>query len=302
MKFNSFLYFISDAFKSLKRNKTISFASMATVLATLFVFGAFLLTALNVKAGISNVQSKVEIKVFLKDDVTKEQQEQIKKAMSSVQGVKEVIYESRDEALKNFREQMKENESILEGYDEANNPMPASFIAKLDTPDVATSVEKAITLSDGKLMIGVESIGNDQELIDTINSFANTIKWIGVALFIVLIAVSLFLIVNTIKITVYSRRREIGIMKFVGATDWFIRWPFIIEGIVIGVVGAIIADLLLFGFYDLLIYRKMTQGIVMTQFVTPTYIVTVMLAWFVAAGALIGTFGSIIALRKFLDV
>ena len=296
MKISTINYFIVDAFKSLKRNTTISIASMATVLATLFVFGVFLLTGINVSHGISDVESKVEIKVFLKDDIKLAQQKDIEAALRNISGVKEVTHESKDEALQKFREQLKDNATILKGYDEKNNPLPSSFVVKLDNADVAKTVESSV-----KSMDGVEDVGNDQDLIDKIASFAKTIKWVGVVLFAVLIGVSLFLIINTIKLTVYSRRREVGIMKFVGATDWFIRWPFIIEGMVIGILGAIFSNLLLYFSYKE-VYGKVTESLYTIQLLSPSYVLTTLSWQFIISGMLIGVFGSIIALRKFLVV
>ena len=309
MKINTIWYFISDAFKSLKRNRTISIASAATVLTTLLVFGAFLLTALNVKTAVSDVQSKVEVKVYLLDDIQEADKTALENKLKGITGVTDVIYETREQALANFKKQVENNPDILAGYDEENNPLPAAYIVKLQDPQYAKSVEDGITVGKsvddkGKEVIeyvpGVESIGNDQDLIDKIDSFAKTVNWVGTVLFIVLIGVSLFLIVNTIKITVYSRRREIGIMKFVGATDWFIRWPFVIEGIVIGLIGAVFSVIILYFGYNA-IFNALSNTLYL-KFIQPIYVLTTMSWQFVVAGILIGTFGSIIALRKFLDV
>lgn len=296
MKISTFKYFISDAFKSLKRNSTISIASVATVLATLFVFGVFLLTALNINLGVKDVESKVQISVFLKDDITITDQREIELKLRGSEGVDDVTYESKQEALEKFRVQLKDNAELLEGYDAKNNPLPSSFIVKLQKPQYAQNIVNSV-----KDMNGVEKVGNDQELINKIASFSKTIRWVGIAIFAILIGVSLFLIVNTIKITVYSRRREIGIMKFVGATDWFIRWPFILEGIVIGVVGALLSNIILYLGYNAL-YKKIMENLFTMQLISPAYIYTTLSWEFVLAGILIGIFGSIIALRKFLVV
>ncbi|MGL4740564.1 MAG: permease-like cell division protein FtsX [Sarcina sp.] len=302
MKPNSFLYFISDAFKSLKRNMTISIASVATVLTTLVVFGAFLITAMNVSVAVQGVQNKVEIKVFLNNDITPAQQSAVEAKIKSVQGVKDVTYETKAQALANFKQQFANDQEILAGYNEANNPLPNSFVVKLDQPTVADSVQQALT-PNNKLMDGINQIGNDQQVIQTISSFANTVKWVGLILFIILIGVSLFLIINTIKITVYSRRREIGIMKFVGATDWFIRWPFVIEGIVIGLIGSILSVGVIYGGYTALFKSAIKAGgFYAMEFIHPTEILAVIAVPFIIAGILIGAVGSIIALRKFLDV
>lgn len=276
MKFSTIGYFISDAFKSLKRNRTISIASIATVLTTLFIFGAFLLTALNVKNGVTDVQDKVEVKVFLKDDVTQEQRDAVEAKLKTVQGVKEVEFESKDQAFAKMEGSSDYNKEILAGYSKENNPLPASYIVRLESPEVASSVESAMKTND-KFMAGVEDVGNDEELIGTINSFVKVINTVGLVLGVVFVGVSLFLIVNTIKITVYSRRREVGIMKFVGATDWFIRWPFVIEGVIIGLVGGILSTLLLFAGYNFL-YGKIvsSSSLYMPQFVQPMYVLTTM--------------------------
>lgn len=302
MKFSTIGYFISDAFKSLKRNRTISIASIATVLTTLFIFGAFLLTALNVKNGVTDVQDKVEVKVFLKDDSTKEQKDAIEAKLNEVKGIKDVEFESKDEAFAKMEGSSDYNKEILAGYSKENNPLPASYIVRLENPEVASSVESAMK-TDNKYIDGVEDVGNDQELIGTINSFVKIINTVGLVLGVVFVGVSLFLIVNTIKITVYSRRREVGIMKFVGATDWFIRWPFVIEGIIIGLVGGVLSTLLLFAGYNSL-YEKIvsSSSLYMPQFIKPMYILTTMSWQFILAGIVIGAIGSVIALRKFLDV
>lgn len=296
MKISTFKAFFIDALKSLRRNKTISLASAITVSATLFIFGIFLLLALNINENVNNVESKIEIKVYLKDDVTLFQQRDIENKLKGSEGVKEVVFESKSEALNNFREQLKENKGILSGYDSSNNPMQNAFIVRLEKPEFADSVSASV-----KDMTGIDEVVNDRDLINKISAVSNTIRWAGVVLFIVLIGVSLFLIGNTIKLTVFSRRREIGIMKFVGATDWFIRWPFIIEGAVIGILGALIANALLYFGYNF-IYTKVSSQMLIMQLVNPTYILSTIIGEFLLGGVLIGVIGSILAIRKFLAV
>lgn len=296
MKLSSIKYFIVDAFKSIRRNLTISIASMATVLVTLLIFGVFLLTALNIGKGVADIESKVEIMVVLKDDVTMMDQREIEIQLKKETGVKDVVYESKAEALEKFKGQLNEYKDLLNGYDDKNNPLTNSFLVKLEKPEYAEEVANSV--SD---MTGVESVENDQELINKIASFTKAIRWVGVVLFIILVGVSLFLIINTIKLTVFSRRREVGIMKFVGATDWFIRWPFIIEGVIIGLLGAILSNIVLYSSYSLLFSVLSKQLITMTL-VAPSYVLTVMLGEFIIGGILIGAFGSFIALRKFLIV
>ena len=184
----------------------------------------------------------------------------------------------------------------MEGYDLNNNPLPSSFIVKLKDPSAATEVTKAV---EG--MTGVESIGNQQEVIDTISKFVNIIQIVGIGLFIVFIGVSVFLIMNTIKLTVYSRRREVGIMKFVGATDWFIRWPFVIEGIVIGAIGSVASTILLYFTYSG-VFNWIVNSMFIVNLVAPQFVLTTLLGLFLIGGVIVGAIGSIFALRKFLVV
>lgn len=297
MRANSIMYYMSDAMKSLKRNKTISLASSITVAATLFIMGIFLILMENVNMGMSNIESKIELKVFLVDNITASQQENIGQALKKVSGIKEIQFESKAEALQKFSEQMSEKDkSLLSGYDNNNNPMPNSYIVKLDNPEVSEQVVSSI-----KNIQGIESIGNDKELIDNIIAVSKSIRWIGAVIFLLMVSVSLFLISNTIKLTVYSRRREIGIMKFVGATDWFIRWPFIIEGAVIGLVGSVFANLLLYFAYNT-VFMKLSKSMLLLKILEPGYVMGTMMWQFILAGIVIGGIGSSWSLYKFLKI
>jgi cell division transport system permease protein len=290
MRISTFKFFVSEALKSLKRNKTISIASAATVAATLLMLGIFLLAVLNVKQGILQVESKVEVKIFLKDNITMTQQKDLEDKIKSVNGVVEVKYESKAEAMQKFKDQLgKQNKGLVEGLDK-DNPMPNSYIVKVKTPEAVSEVVKRI---DG--MGGIESIKDGREIVDKLISIIKTVKWIGSIVFIILAGISLFLIGNTIRLTVYSRRREIG------ATDWFIRWPFIIEGIIIGIAGGIVSDVVLFYLYRL-IYTKVASGLIIMNLISPACVITVMLLLFVVVGAIIGSIGSIVSMRKFLAV
>lgn len=297
MIINSFKYYIIDAIKSLRRNKTISLVSSATVTATLFILGIFLLLMLNVNIGMNNVQSQIEVKVFLQDNINSTKQENLGQELKKISGVKDIQFENKADALKKFTQQISENDSsLLNGYNDSHNPLPNSYLIKLEDPKVSKQV-----ISQIKTMQGIESIGNDKEFTDKIISISKNVKWIGIALFILMVAVSVFLISNTIKLTIYSRRKEIGIMKFVGATDWFVRWPFIIEGAVIGLIGAISANILLYYVYKL-VFVKINENLLLVNLLSPSYIAQTLQWQFILVGILIGCFASLWSLFKFLKV
>ena len=296
MKINTVNYFISDAFKSLKRNKTISLASVITVLITFSVLGVFTLVAKNANLAIGGVESKIELKVYLMEDVKLIDQREIEVKLREQEGVKEIEYESKDQALENFEKMMEDSPGLLDGYTLKNNPLPASYIVRLTDPSYAESISEAV-----KELPGVESIGNQQDVINRVQSIVKVVRIVGIGLFVILIGVSIFLIMNTTKLTVYSRRREVGIMKFVGATDWFIRWPFIIEGMVIGLLGAILSIIVVYVAYNLTA-GAIANNLLMVSMVSPSYILTSLSWQFVLGGIAIGGFASYTALRKFLSV
>ncbi len=296
MKINTFRHFLGDAAQSFKRNRTISGASIATVAATLFILGLFMLTILNVQQLMKEVESKVEVKVVLNDNIKVNEQKDIEKAIKNTAGVVDVVFETKDDALKNMKEWFGDDYvSLLDGLDK-ENPMPTSYIVKVEKPEIVSTVVQNV-----KGMPGIYAIKDAREFVDKIMAITNVVKWIGIAIFVILIGVSLFLIGNTIKLTVYARRREIGIMKYIGATDWFIRWPFILEGAFIGVLGAVIADVLLYFGYSF-IFEKMGTQIMIMHLVSPSYVISTIVGQFLLGGIFIGVLGSILAIRKFLSV
>ena len=234
MKINTTKNFITDAGKSLKRNKSIGIASMATVAATLFILGIFLLVVLNINNAIIEVQSKVQVQIFLNDNITSGMRKNLSNKLHEIPGVIEVTTQSKTQALGQVKESFgKKNQGLIAGL-EKGNPFPSSYIVKVDKPERVTEVANAVNS-----MPGIEQIEDQRDVVNKIMAITRTIKYVGAIIFITLIGVSIFLIGNTIKLTVYSRRREIGIMKFIGATDWFIRWPFVFEGLIIGLTGSI---------------------------------------------------------------
>ncbi|MBD7911113.1 MULTISPECIES: permease-like cell division protein FtsX [Clostridium] len=296
MKINTISYLIGDAFKSLRRNKTISIASTITVLITFMVLGIFSIVAKDASLAIQGVESKVELKVFLTNDIKLIDKREIEVKLREQPGVKDVEYESKEQAYNNIKESMSESEGLLQGYNFDNNPFPESYIVKLEDPSYAQDISDAV-----KDLEGVESVNDQQEIINTVQNVVKGIRIIGVVLFVILIGVSIFLIMNTTKLTVYSRRREVGIMKFVGATDWFIRWPFIIEGMVIALFGAIFSTIAVFLVYKAL-FAFIASKLLMVNLVVPSYVFTNLLWKFILGSIVVGGTASYAALRKFLVV
>ncbi len=297
MKFDSLKYSVKEAFKSIKRNKTLSIASIATVTATLFILGVITLGVANVDKAVTQLGSMVEVRIYLKDDISDSNKNAIESKIKSVEGINTVTFQSKEDALKDVQKQLNDESGQLSSGFEDRNPFPASFTVNVSEPPVVDKVVSSI-----KDMAGIEEIKDARELIAKISKLTDSVKIAAIVAFVVFIMVSLFLIGNTIKITVFTRKREIGIMKYVGATDWFIRWPFIIEGIILGIIGAFISVLILNLIYAMLINRLSTDTLFGFSLIGISYIWKVIIWEFLGCGIFIGAIGSILSMRKFLKV
>ena len=296
MKVSSFKGFTIDAVKSLFRNKTISIATIVNIVVTLTIYGIFLIIMNVIVTNVNDVESRLQLKVYLKDSITVEQQQAVKEAIESVEGISEVYYESKSEALKNFREQLKDYAWMIEGCDETNNPLPSSYVVKITSPEISYRIEEKLEGFEG-----IDDIGSDKVLVREVSKISSFIKVAWAVLSFILILVSLFLIMNTIKLTIYSRRKEIYIMKFVGATDWFIRWPFVIEGMILGAIGGVLSIGIVYYVYSS-IYKVLIDKNLFSYLVSTNFILIQLVIHFLSIGILVGIVGSIVSLRKFLKV
>lgn len=297
LQMNRLVGAIGDALKSLKRNLSVSLASVATVTATLLIFGLFLMVALSVNHLVQDVEGQTIVRVFLDEEASAEQKTALEATIRSQPGVAEAVYEDQVTAFEKARAALSEDSTLLEGFSaQGNNPYPDSFIVRLEKPEFAQGLETAVTGAPG-----VESVANDTDLVNTLINWSKTIRSIGVIIFAILILISLFLIGNSIKLAVYGRRKEIEIMKFVGATNWFIRWPFMIEGILIGLMGAALAVLLLYVGYRYA-FAQASLSLPFLSLPDPSVISGELLWQFVLAGMLIGALGSFLSIRRHLNV
>lgn len=295
MKIRTVKIFFKDSIKSIIRNRVMSLASISTVAAAIFIFGVFMLLAVNVNQVVSTVQSKIEVKAYLKKDVTTLKEQKIEKEIKSLSGVTNVTYESKEQALEKWKKTLGKNQNLAEGL-EKDNPLPAAFVVKVDKSESIPQIAEQVAKIDG-----ISEVNDGKDIVEKVNRATNFIKISSIVLMIILGIISMFLISNTIKITVYARKREISIMKYIGATDWFIRWPFILEGILLGFLGAIISIGFLSYGYNLAI--DFVAKDIMIFSLVPLNKIIYSLAWqFTFIGMLIGGLGSFISLRKFLVV
>ena len=295
MKLQTSEYFIQEVFRSLRRNNWMSFASIGTVAVSLFVLGVFLLLVLNMNRMASALESQVQISVYLEDGLTADDRKDIASDIEALQGIESIRYISKDEAKQRLEERLGDQKYLLDALGD-KNPLPDSFEVVVKSPDLVETAAKAIDRMDG-----VQEAKYGQDVIEHLFAITRLIRIFGLVLMVLLAGATLFIISNTIRLTVFARRKEIAIMKYVGATDWFIRWPFLLEGMVLGFVGGVIAAVALRSFYAAMaakITDTLTFFPLMPQYPSMNYITVALLL----TGMAIGALGSALSLKRFLKV
>lgn len=222
----------------------MSIASIATVALSLFILGVFTIIVANLDHFAENLESQVQISIYLKEDLTTDQVMSVGRRLKALPDIDTLTFTNKDQAMEKLKERMQDQPGILEAL-EGKNPLPSSYELTFTNPEAVKKTAAAVAEYPE-----VESTHYGQEIIEQIFQITSVVRWGGVALIIFLTFATLFIISNTIRLTVFARRREIGIMKYVGATNWFIRWPFLMEGLFLGFIGGFIANLLLFQFYE----------------------------------------------------
>ncbi|MDD5944540.1 MAG: permease-like cell division protein FtsX [Clostridia bacterium] len=299
MKFRSIKYFFSEAFTGVIRNRLMSIASIGTVAACIFIIAISYCALTNVNYMLQQIEESIGIAIFLDDGLNSEKILEINDELTDIDHVESVSYISPDDALKDLKESW-DAEEILAGFDETNNPLSSSFEILLDDISYQSEVVSKIEQIDG--VRNIRSSDTETQFLVRISNFLSIF---GIALIVVLAAISVVIITNTIKLSVFTRRTEISIMKYVGATDWFIRWPFVIEGIIIGIVGAAIPIIIAWPLYNKLvdvIYQHIPMLTTIVSFKFGIDIFSVLLPVSLLFGALLGVVGSTISLRKHLNV
>lgn len=295
MKVRTIEYYIREVFISLRRNNWMSVASIGTVAVSLFIFGMFLMMVMNMNKLAENMESQVQINVYLLDKVDREQARDIEKDLKEIEGVESVGFVTKDEAMERFKDRLGDQKTLLDALDETN-PLPDSFEVTVTNPDLVKTVAEKMEKLDG-----VECAKYGQDVMEHLFEITRLLRIFGFTLMLVLAFATLFIISNTIRLTVFARRKEIAIMKYVGATDWFIRWPFVMEGMVLGLFGSIIAAMVLRTAYTAMaekVYETLAFFPLIPEQPFLTYITIVV----VISGMVVGAIGSAVSIKKFLKV
>ncbi|MBF8983374.1 ABC transporter permease [Lutibacter sp. B2] len=298
MKTRTIIYSIKQGIKGSWRNRMMSIASITSIASVLMILGIVFMIVININSFSEITKGQFDtIQLDLEDDLSDGDMQNIGKSVKSIDGVKSVYFLSKEKALDNMKKKWGENGYLLEGLQK--NPLPNSYVVELMDMRYADEVVKRV-----KGLQGLEEVRYYKDLVEKILKITDFIRLAGLIVIGVLILISMFVVANTIKLTVIARKKEIGIMKYVGATNWFIRCPFMIEGMILGVMGSAIAiGVISFGYkyvFDL-ITQKVYVMIAVYMVPAPVFIKSIAII-IAVLGIGIGVLGSIISMRKFLRV
>lgn len=289
-------YLIKEGYENLKKHGSKTFSTMLIICATMLVLGIFMILFTNVNKNVETVKVEQGIQAFIEDTATDADIEYIKDAIKKIDGVGEIRYISKDEAYEDAKNVFKDQEYFLEGLDNVQI-FPASYVVKFADIEKADNIKSQIEKIDGIYKVKYNS--STINAVISISKIAN-IFLLGIG--VVLLVVSIFIISNTIKLAVYSNKREIFIMRYIGATNKFIKKPFVIEGAIMGIVSALISFMLISIAYVVIYARipKVGSSLGVFGFIPYTSLWWMILAIYIVLGLFIGILGSSISIKKYL--
>ncbi len=302
MRGSSFGYLVKEGIKNIYANRLMSFASIGTLVACMLLIGSSLLLSMNVNVVVGHFETQNEIVAYLYDDVTQEQVFQIDQQIAMIDNIYDTIYLDKDAVLQEQQAMLGDLGPLLDSLEGEENPLPATYRMKVtDLAQLSSTVMRVEAID------GIEMVHSPDQVAEVFVSLKNAISTGGMFIVAILIVVSLVIIGNTIKVTVFNRRKEINIMKYVGATDGFIRLPFFVEGFLLGLLSALISFGLLWLGYNYIMEIIAENPSIwieqayanMIQFKDIAYR---MLSWFAGGGIGIGVFGSMFFVNKYLKV
>ena len=299
MKYNILGYLIGEGFSNVFKNKKSTGASLMIMCATMIIFGIFLILGENINHFVKEIESAQGIQVFIDNEATQEQVQKIGEKLRNLDGVNKVEYKSKEAALNQMKEKFGDKKELLEGYEE-NNIFPESYVVTLTDLNNSKQIQEEILKFEN-----IKKITSKDETVSTLIDLANGIKIVTGIILILLVIISIFIISNTIKLTVHARRKEISIMKYVGATNSFIRWPFIVEGMIIGILASGISIIIVGSAYSVLAQQAVNSEFMKKigmSLLSLNEMISSIIFVYMLLGIGIGALGSVISMRKYLKV
>ncbi len=298
MKYNVIGYFLSEGFRNVFKNKKSTFSCLGVMCATMLIFGLFFTIGRNLNNAVDGLEKEQGMQIFMYPEATEDQIEKLKEDLSKIEGINTTTFISKEEGYNTMKKRLGKNSKAMDGFD--IEAFEVSYVITLTDLSLNNQVYEAISKLEN-----VKEIQNKSDTIETLSNIGNTIQFVTFGMFVILILISLFIISNTIKLTVHARRKEISIMKYVGATNGFIRTPFIIEGIIIGLLSGIISILIVGGGYNYIAtqlsqsntWQRLSINLLSFGDMLGQIVLVYMLL-----GVGIGIVGSSISMKKYLEV
>ena len=299
MKYNVLTYLIGEGFSNVFKNKKQAATSFGMMCVTMILFGVCFIVTQNINHFVKQVEAGQGIQVYIENDATQEEIDKLDEQIKSIEGVNTTEFVSKEQALSQMKDKLGDRGYLLDGYEEANI-FPASYVVTLTDLKLSSNVQMQINDLEN-----VKKITSSDETINTLVKIASGIKIATYGVLVALIVFCVFIISNTIKLTVHARRKEISIMKYVGATNSFIRWPFAVEGIIIGLISGTVSVGILAGIYTLagnndgFIAFLAKIGLTLLNFSDMLDLIVIV---YLVLGVGIGIVGSTVSMRKYLKV
>ena len=291
-----FGYYWKEGFRNIFKHGFMSLAAVLIMIACLILTGTVTLIAYNIDLSITDLQQSNEIVVWIDDSLSTREARALGSQFNRIDNIATIEFVDRDEALEDYRLQLGEDANILDEYNSDNNPLRNSFVFTMKDPSLAED-----TIAQIEAVEGADDVRADEAVISRLMQIQNVFNIVALAMVVGLAVISIFIISNTVKLAMFARREEISIQKIVGATNWFIRWPFVIEGMVLGLLAGGLAFLAQWGLYTEL--HGIVSGVIPYFQIVPFESVRwLVLGVYCGAGVLFGIGGSVTSIRKFMNV
>ena len=291
-----FGYYWKEGFRNIFKHGFMSIAAVLIMVACLLLTGTVTLIAYNIDLSITELQQSNEIVVWIEENLTTREARALGSEFDQIDNIATIEFIDRDEALEDYRQELGDDAYILEDYGSDNNPLRNSFVFTMKDPSLAED-----TIAQIEAVEGADDVRADEAVISRLMQIQNVFNIVALAMVVGLAVISIFIISNTVKLAMFARREEISIQKIVGATNWFIRWPFVIEGMVLGLLAGGLAFLAQWGLYTEL--HGIVSGVIPYFQIVPFESVRwLVLGVYCGAGVLFGIGGSVTSIRKFMNV
>ncbi|MEW6726573.1 MAG: permease-like cell division protein FtsX [Bacillota bacterium] len=290
---NRLTYCLHLAIQALTRNFWMAVASAGMITVSLGILGSFLLVAINASQLMKTVESSVEINVFLVEDADKELLDQ---RIRQLDGIQSCVFVSKERALEEMREALGENKDILDGLEE-DNPLPDGYRIKAERAELVPVIAGQI-----QEMPGIKKVRYGQGWVEKLIAITRWLNVVSLAAAGLLAVAAVFLIVTTVRLSVVARQQEVSVMKFLGASNWFVRLPFLMEGMAVGLIGALVSTAFLAGGYYYLTLQVEAASLFFLELVNDPQLLVPVFTGLVLLGLIMGGLGSMVSIRKFLNV